>query len=145
MKQKLAGILLLVAVILSAGGYAFYSVQSQVTVLDGYLGGEKIGLLEDQSVEKILKKKYHIKFDYSKAGSLDMVTADQEGKDYLFPSSQTALSFYEDEKDKRRSAYYHYYTGEEWRDVSGYDLCLDSSKLGEDGCAEKICKLLELF
>ncbi|MGN0416308.1 MAG: hypothetical protein ACI4FX_12610 [Agathobacter sp.] len=98
MKQKLAGILLLVAVILSAGGYAFYSAQSQVTVLDGYLGGEKIGLLEDQSVEKILKKKYHIKFDYSKAGSLDMVTADQEGKDYLFPSSQTALSFYEDEK-----------------------------------------------
>lgn len=48
-------------------------------------------------------------------------------------------------EDKRRSAYYHYYTGEEWRDVSGYDLCLDSSKLGEDGCAEKICRLLELF
>ena len=48
-------------------------------------------------------------------------------------------------EDKRRSAYYHYYTGEEWRDVSGYDVCLDSAELGEDGCAEKICKLLSVF
>ena len=77
MKQKLAGILLLAAVILAAGGYAVYSVKSEATVLDGYLGGEKIGLFEDAQVQKILKKKYHVKFEYSKAGSLDMVTADQ--------------------------------------------------------------------
>lgn len=98
MKQKLAGILLLAAVILAAGGYAVYSVKSEATVLDGYLGGEKIGLFEDAQVQKILKKKYHVKFEYSKAGSLDMVTADQNGKDYLFPSSQTALSYYKDVK-----------------------------------------------
>ena len=98
MKQKLAGILLLAAVILAAGGYAVYSSKNEVTVLDGYLGGGKIGLLEDTQVQKILKKKYHLQFDYSKAGSLDMVTADQNGKDYLFPSSQTALSFYKDKK-----------------------------------------------
>lgn len=48
-------------------------------------------------------------------------------------------------EDKRRSAYYHYYTGEEWRDVSGYDICLNSAELGEDGCAKKICELLEVF
>ena len=58
MKQKLAGILLLAAVILAAGGYAVYSVKSEATVLDGYLGGEKIGLFEDAQVQKILKKKY---------------------------------------------------------------------------------------
>lgn len=48
-------------------------------------------------------------------------------------------------EDKRRAAYYHYYTGEEWRDVSGYDICLDSSRLGEDGCVERICRLLNIF
>ena len=41
-------------------------------------------------------------------------------------------------EDKRRAAYYRYYTGEEWRDASGYDLCLDSSLLGLEGAAEVI-------
>ena len=48
-------------------------------------------------------------------------------------------------EDKRRAAYYHYYTGEEWRDAAGYDLCLDSGALGEDGCVERIMQLLPLF
>ena len=48
-------------------------------------------------------------------------------------------------EDKRRSAYYRYYTGEEWRDAAGYDLSLDSDALGEDGCVEFIKKALPLF
>ena len=48
-------------------------------------------------------------------------------------------------EDHRRAAYYHYYTGEEWRDAAGYDLSLDSEKLGEDGCADFIRKALPLF
>lgn len=48
-------------------------------------------------------------------------------------------------EDKRRAAYYRYYTGEEWRDAAGYDLSLDSSVLGEDGCVELIQKALPLF
>ncbi len=48
-------------------------------------------------------------------------------------------------EDKRRAAYYHYYTGEEWRDAAGYDLCLDSEKLGEDGCVERIMQVLPLY
>ena len=48
-------------------------------------------------------------------------------------------------EDKRRAAYYHYYTGEEWRDAAGYDLCLDSGVLGEDGCVERIMKVLPLY
>ena len=48
-------------------------------------------------------------------------------------------------EDTRRSAYYRYYTGEEWRDVAGYDLSLDSDALGEDGCVEFIKKALPLF
>ena len=48
-------------------------------------------------------------------------------------------------EDKRRAAYYRYYTGEEWRDAAGYDLCLDSDVLGEDGCVERIIKILPLY
>ncbi len=48
-------------------------------------------------------------------------------------------------EDRRRSAYYHYYTGEEWRDVAGYDLCLDTSKYGIDGCVEKVKKAIEVL
>ena len=48
-------------------------------------------------------------------------------------------------EDKRRAAYYHYYTGEEWRDASGYDLSLDSGTLGEDGCVERILQILPLY
>ena len=93
--SRLLGFLLLLLVIGTAGIYSvfFSGRQSQVT-LNGYLGGEKIGLFEDEEVRKILKKKYGLEMEYAKAGSLDMMTADFEGKDYLFPSSQTALSYY---------------------------------------------------
>ena len=48
-------------------------------------------------------------------------------------------------EDKRRASYYRYYTGEEWRDAAGYDLCLDSAALGEDGCVDRIIRLLPGF
>ena len=97
MKSKIAGILILVLVILAGGGYYFYSQNNRTMVLRGYLGGEKTGLFEDEEVQEILQKKYHMEFDYARAGSLDMITADHSDMDYLFPSSQTALALYEDQ------------------------------------------------
>ncbi|MCD8104745.1 MAG: cytidylate kinase-like family protein [Lachnospiraceae bacterium] len=49
------------------------------------------------------------------------------------------------EEDKRRAAYYRYYTGEEWRDAGAYDISLDSSALGEEGCVDAICRFLPVF
>ena len=40
--------------------------------------------------------------------------------------------------DKERSDYYHYYTGQEWTDARNYDLCINSEKLGDEGCVETI-------
>lgn len=97
MKSKIAGILILVLVILAGGGYYFYSQNNRTMVLRGYLGGEKTGLFEDEEVQEILQKKYHMEFDYARAGSLDMITADHSDMDYLFLSSQTALALYEDQ------------------------------------------------
>ena len=77
MKNKIAGLLILLLVIMAGGGYYLYQNQTQVVPLNGYLGGEKIGLFEDEEVKTILKKRYHVEFRYARAGSLDMVTADQ--------------------------------------------------------------------
>ena len=38
------------------------------------------------------------------------------------------------DKDKRRKAYYYFYTGQEWGNPDNYDICLDSDRLGIEGC-----------
>ena len=48
-------------------------------------------------------------------------------------------------QDKQRASYYNYYTSKKWGDAKSYDLCLDSSKLGIDGCVEMILKFKELM
>ncbi|MGN1415205.1 MAG: hypothetical protein ACI4XF_00035 [Oscillospiraceae bacterium] len=97
MRSKLIGAAVLLIVIIGAAVYYFYGKTTELTVLNGYLGGEKTGIMEDKQIADILSKKYHIAFDYSRAGSLDMVTADQTDRDYLFPSSRTALEYYKEQ------------------------------------------------
>ncbi len=46
--------------------------------------------------------------------------------------------------DKKRSSYYNYYSSKKWGDTKSYDLTLNSSDLGIDGCVELILKYIEL-
>lgn len=48
-------------------------------------------------------------------------------------------------KDKQRASYYNYYSSKKWGDSKSYDLCLDSGKLGTDGCVEMILKYREIM
>lgn len=96
MKTKWIGAGILAGVIAVAGIYAGVTEYRTAEVINGYLGGEKIGLLEDDEVQDILKKDYHLVMDYQKAGSMEMVTQDTSGMDYLFPSSETALELYKE-------------------------------------------------
>ena len=95
MKTKWIGLAILAVVIVAAAGYAVFSANAQVLELNGYLGGEKIGLFEDAEVQEIFRSRYRLSLDYARAGSLEMITADQTGMNYLFPSNQTALELYE--------------------------------------------------
>lgn len=97
-KSTLAGLLILLAVILGVSLYAFFrGRQVSKLSISGYVGGEKINYLEDPEVSKILRKDYGLSLDIRKAGSLDMVRAqDLSSRDFLWPSSQTALELYED-------------------------------------------------
>ncbi|MBQ3054422.1 MAG: cytidylate kinase-like family protein [Clostridia bacterium] len=38
--------------------------------------------------------------------------------------------------DKKRANYYNFYTGKKWGTVGNYNICLDSGKLGIEGCVD---------
>lgn len=44
--------------------------------------------------------------------------------------------------NKKRANYYAFNTSKKWDDLSNYDMVLDSSKLGIDGCVEAIASLV---
>ena len=46
--------------------------------------------------------------------------------------------------DKKRASYYNYYTNKEWGDAKGYDLCLNSGKLGVYGTVKVILEYLKV-
>lgn len=45
------------------------------------------------------------------------------------------------EKDKRRAAYYKFFTDREFGDVKNYDVCLNSGVLGIENCAKVLIDL----
>ena len=46
--------------------------------------------------------------------------------------------------DKKRANYYNYYSNKKWGVASTYDLCMNSSRLGEEGCVDLIMRFLNL-
>ena len=44
-------------------------------------------------------------------------------------------------KDKRRAAYYQFYTEMEWGNANNYDVALDSGTLGIEKCVEIIADI----
>lgn len=104
MKKQRIGLFLLIAVIVIAGLYMFYnSKKIPDTMINGLLGGEKIGLFENETFRKQAKDKYGLTMDYRKAGSYDMVREDSSQYDYLFPSSQLALDLFKKNGGKYKS------------------------------------------
>lgn len=47
------------------------------------------------------------------------------------------------EKDKRRRVNYQHYTGRNWGTAQNYDICLDTSTLGIEQCADIIVSLVQ--
>lgn len=45
--------------------------------------------------------------------------------------------------DKRRSNYYNYYSNKKWGEARTYDLCISSSLLGVEACADSIIELAD--
>ncbi|MDR0585904.1 MAG: hypothetical protein LBG26_01560 [Treponema sp.] len=103
MKGRIAGLIILVLVIVSAAMYQLVvGSKPKTTATNGYLGGEKSGLFDDERFAGVMLKNYGISIRYKKAGSIDMISAPFEEMDYLFPSNYTALELY---RQKYGSAY----------------------------------------
>lgn len=45
------------------------------------------------------------------------------------------------QKDKARRDYYYFHTGQEWGKKENYDICLNTSSFGYEGCADIIASL----
>ncbi len=98
-KRKILGFAIFITIVILGIVWKFFisdapsSPHGQRAVLKGLVGGEKVGLLEDEEVKKILQKKYGITLDFNKAGSMEMVMEEPK-YDFLFPSSQVAVELY---------------------------------------------------
>jgi hypothetical protein len=103
MKGRIAGLVILALVISAAFVYQrFRGPELKTIEVNGYLGGEKSGLFEDEAFVRVMAQKHGVRILYKKAGSIDMISAPLEDMDYLFPSNYTALELY---KQRYGSAY----------------------------------------
>ena len=104
-KNRLIGLVFLILAILAIGigVYLFRHRVADVSI-NGYIGGEKIGIVENQKFKDYVKKKFGLSMDYQKAGSFQMVDADSSEMDYIWPSSQLPEELYVKQgKSKKKS------------------------------------------
>lgn len=45
--------------------------------------------------------------------------------------------------DKSRAAHYKYYTGQDWKNYSNYDICINSDTFGVEKSADMICEMVK--
>src|SRR5258708_722673 len=112
MRQRIGLAILIVAVIVTAiymsthkGNQASSPAESgaaPIVDVKGYIGGEKMGFIQDPQVTQLLADKYGIRVDATKMGSIDMVSASTatEDRDFLWPSSEVALELYKNRGGK---------------------------------------------
>lgn len=101
--SKVIGIIIFVVIIVIAVAYKFFDDNKQDLLpknlsrveVKGYLGGEKVAFIKNEEVKKILRKKYRITLDATKAGSIEMVKGSHFHQgDFIWPGSQVALELF---------------------------------------------------
>jgi len=111
----IGGILVIISILVIWAFQQFFShpaaksgplaASSQVEMIHGYVGGEKMGLVENQKIKDILRTKYNIELQPEKRGSLQMVTTEPlDGIDFIWPGSQVELEIYKKTGKPFRSA-----------------------------------------
>ncbi|MEZ4652605.1 MAG: hypothetical protein R3E12_03105 [Candidatus Eisenbacteria bacterium] len=113
---KVAGVLIFLLIVLGGGIWYLFGrggdesgspgigglaggSREEIT-LKGLVGGEKVGLLQDPDVQRILSRKYGIRRLLA-AGSIEMVREPGSDIDFLWPSSQVALELFKQEHRSR--------------------------------------------
>ena len=116
----------------------------------------KIFLAQFDTIKKLAEKESCVIVgrcaDYALEGNPDAVTvwvkapleARVERIKKLYQLTDSKAADLIQKTDKKRASYYNYYSSKKWGEAKGYDLCLDSSKLGIDGSIELIKSFIEL-
>ncbi len=60
----------------------------------------------------------------------------------LYGESEKSPATRLNEKDKRRRVNYQHYTGRKWGEAQNYDICLNSSTLGVEKCADIVLSII---
>lgn len=60
----------------------------------GYIGSEKNHFLNNAAVQERLAEEYDLTIDFRRVGSIEQVTEDSTGQDFLWPSSRVAYELY---------------------------------------------------
>lgn len=56
-------------------------------------------------------------------------------------SEHDALRYIE-RGEAARASYYNYYTGKQWGDAASYDLCIDTTQMGEEATVELLMQII---
>ncbi len=72
------------------------------------------------------------------ADDADRIRVLMQGKDLDANEARHVM----EKVDSNRAAFYNFYSGKRWGQASSYDMCLNSSKLGYEGCADMIISCL---
>ncbi len=134
-------------------GWSTWGLNSQV--YSGYINNDTLFGIQSQTIEKLAERGSCVIVgrcaDYvlrNMKGVLSVfITADESDRinricDCRGMSKKEAGQCVAN-TEKRRSAYYNYYTFQTWGAAESYDLCLNSSLLGVEGCVEVILATLD--
>jgi len=81
----------------TAPNSSYSAPPGNLLTIAGYVGGEKIQLLQNENFRRILADKYHLAIKPTKAGSIEMASgADLTGKDFIWPSNDFAVKLFRD-------------------------------------------------
>ncbi len=93
--------LFIIAVVIGIAWWYRGSRKPALTI-KGIVGSEKSNFLENPKVKSLLKEKYGLTIDYSREGSIEMVTGTvKDDIDFLWPSSQVALELFKNTQSAR--------------------------------------------
>jgi len=96
---QIIGLVLVLGAVLLLTWFRSYSEKKEAVLppvtVRGYVGGEKMGLVQNPKIQKILLEKYRVTLRPEKRGSVEMVISEPlEGIDFVWPGSQVQLEMY---------------------------------------------------
>ena len=132
-----------------------YSLGAPISVMNDITMSDQIFLIQSRVVEQAAEKGPCV--IVGRCG--DYVLEDREDVLKVFISGdmvdrkKRAIQYYEvDERDveaslrkidRNRKGYYDYYTDKKWGEADSYDICLNTSTFGIDGCVDILRRIIQ--